>query len=117
MADIFNITCSSVTQAMICYIFWNIDNIQPPVVRGQSIHDEVQVEETDEFFDLQLRLWYQFMRDPEDRPSIYKSTLTQTTARGSFVENEDQTMQESLLEVNEEPNQLGNSLNSEKTDI
>ena len=99
MADIFNITCSSVTQAMICYIFWNIDKIQPPVVRGQSIHDEVQVEETDEFFDLQLRLWYQFMRDPEDRPSIYKSTLSQTTARGSFIENDYQNIDGSVNEV------------------
>ena len=63
--------------------------------------DEVQVEETDQFFDLQMRLWYQFMRNPEDRPSIFKSTLTQTTARGSFVETENQKMYESLLFVNE----------------
>ena len=63
--------------------------------------DEVQVEETDQFFDLQMRLWYQFMRNPEDRPSIFKSTLTQTTARGNFFETENQKMHESLLFVNE----------------
>ena len=41
MADTFNIFCSTVTQAMICYIFLNIDSIQPPVVRGVSEFDEV----------------------------------------------------------------------------
>ena len=27
MSDIFNIVCSAITQAMICYIFWNMENI------------------------------------------------------------------------------------------
>ena len=31
MTDIFNIICSSFTQAMMCYIFWNMENIQEPV--------------------------------------------------------------------------------------
>ena len=58
ISDALNIICSTLTQAMICYIFWNIDNIPAQVVRGLSEHDEVQVEEIDQFFDLQLRLWY-----------------------------------------------------------
>ena len=42
MADNINIFCSSIVQAMICYIFLNIDSIKPPVIRDNSEHDEVQ---------------------------------------------------------------------------
>ena len=41
ISDTINIFCSTITQAMICYIIWNIDNIKPPVVRGISEHDEI----------------------------------------------------------------------------
>jgi hypothetical protein len=70
-SDILNIICSSLTQAMICYIFWNVDNIKES---NNENNDEVFTEEIDENDDLQMRLWYQFMRDPEDeeRPSIYR---------------------------------------------
>ena len=57
ISDILNTICATINQAMICYICWNIDNIPARVVRGDSEHDEVQVEETDQYFDLQLRLW------------------------------------------------------------
>ena len=57
------------------------------------------------------------MRDPEDRPSIYKSNLTQTTARGSFVENDDQNMKGILLAIDDQPNKLQASLNIERIDI
>ena len=122
LADTLSIICSSLTQAMICYLFWNIDNIQPLGVRGLPEYDEVKVEETDQFFDLQLRLWYQFMRDQDDIPSIYQSKITSTTFRGSLIkndrqnlheiENDKQKMRESLLGTNEEPTQSRLSVNN-----
>ena len=57
VGDTFCIICSCITQAMICYILWNIDNIKPEFVRGNSEHDEVNAVEVDDHFDLQLRLW------------------------------------------------------------
>ena len=56
-ADTFCNICSCITQAMVCYILWNIDEIEPEVIRGNSEHDQVSVVEVDEHFDLQLRLW------------------------------------------------------------
>ena len=85
MADNINIFCSSIVQAMICYIFLNIDSIKPPVIRDNSEHDEVQVEEIDAHFDLQMRLWYQFMRDPDDIASFYQTTETEIAGEGSFI--------------------------------
>ena len=102
MADTFNIICSTVTQAMICYIFLNIDSIQPPVGRGVSEHDEVHAVETDAHFDLQMRLWHQFMRDPDDIASIYQSNETKIAEEESFVENNNQSMHRSLFDVQEE---------------
>ena len=61
--DILSFFCSSTTQMMICYIFWNMDNIQfVPVPAAQQNVDEedtrddaieeVQVKQTDYEFDL-----------------------------------------------------------------
>jgi hypothetical protein len=36
MADTFTAVCSSLTQAIICYIFWNIENLQEPFVLDEE---------------------------------------------------------------------------------
>ncbi len=58
------------TQSMICYIFWNMENIEEPYVENDV---ELHIEEVDENDDLQMRLWYQFMRNPDERPTFYRS--------------------------------------------
>ena len=45
MTDCLAIFCSSITQAMICYIFWNMENIQEPVTETDD--DIPRVEEVD----------------------------------------------------------------------
>ena len=57
------------------------------------------------------------MSYPEDRPSIYKSTLIQTTEEDNFVENDYQNIQGSLFKIYDEPNQLQVSLNDDRNDI
>ena len=63
IAFIFYIICSSTTQVMTCYIFWNMDNIQfVPVsadrkndeeeVDTEEVIEEVRVERIDSEFDL-----------------------------------------------------------------
>ena len=65
--------CSAITQVRICYIFWNMDNIQfvplpatletnEEEVTSEEAIEEVRVERIDSDFDLQLRMWQQFMR-------------------------------------------------------
>ena len=67
-ADIFLNFTSSLTQIMICYIFWKMDSIQfVPVpatedndneeAAKEEVMQEVRVERTDSEFDLQLRMW------------------------------------------------------------
>ena len=75
MTDFLTILCSSVTQAMICYIFWNLENIQEPVTEADD--DLPRVEEVDTQPDIQMRLWYQFMRDPNDSLSSFRSVVRQ----------------------------------------
>ena len=48
-SDIFTVVCSALTQEMMCYIFWNMENIKEPV---EEINDEVHVEEVDQNDDL-----------------------------------------------------------------
>ena len=54
-ADIFNNICSCITQAMICFVFWNIDNIETQVVRVSSERDKIQdpeeIEDDEEAFE------------------------------------------------------------------
>ena len=77
--------CSTMTEGMICYIFWNMNNIQfVPVpsaletneeeVATEEAIEEVRVERTDSEFDLQLRMWQQFMR--VDTFSVYQRSRT-----------------------------------------
>ena len=69
MADIFNIVGSSATQALICYIFWNIENIREG---GIETRDDVHGEEIDEDTVLQMRHWHQLMATKViDLPSFY----------------------------------------------
>ena len=82
--EIVYVFVKSLIQAMICFIFWNMDNIKfVPVPVEQITSDEedtdnvIQVEliqQNDFNFQFQLRIWQQFMRDPS--ASIYRSTAT-----------------------------------------
>jgi hypothetical protein len=47
-----------------------MENIKEPYVENNV---ELYVEEVDENDDLQMRLWYQFMRNPDERPTLYRS--------------------------------------------
>ena len=69
-SDIFNMICSSLNKAIICYIFWKMDNIKVPI---EEKNYEVYVEEVDENDDFQMRLWYQFMKEPEEEFCVYRS--------------------------------------------
>ena len=53
-----------------------MENTKEPV---EENYVEIHVEEVDQNDDLQMRLWYQFMRDPEDRLSIFQSPQSART--------------------------------------
>ena len=73
-ADILLYSCSSITQMMICYIFWNLDNIKfvPLPASKENASEEVSTDDSikvelvkpnDSDFEFQLRMWQQFMRE------------------------------------------------------
>ena len=76
-ADILLYSCSSITQMMICYIFWNLDNIifVPLSASKENASEEVSTDDSikvikvelvkrnDSDFEFQLRMWQQFMRE------------------------------------------------------
>ena len=64
--------CTSLTQFMICYIFWNIDNIRFVPIPKEEVDGEIQVERTDSEFNLQLRMWQQFIK--KSASSVFLST-------------------------------------------
>ena len=85
---VFYVFGSAITQVMICYIFLNMGKIQfVPVpaaletdeeeVAAEEAIEEVRVERTDSEFDLQLRMWQQFMRVAPS--SVYRRSRTSTS--------------------------------------
>ena len=85
---VFYVFGSVITQVMICYIFLNMGKIQfVPVpadletdeeeVAAEEAIEEVRVERTDSEFDLQLRMWQQFMRVAPS--SVYRRSRTSTS--------------------------------------
>ena len=60
-----------------------MENTKEPV---EENYDEIHVEEVDQNDDLQMRLWYQFMRYPEDRSSIFRSS--QSARPSCFLDND-----------------------------
>lgn len=64
-----------------------------------------------------MRLWYQFMRDPEDIASVFQTNENEIDGEVSFIDNSNHEIVRSLLETNNEPNQLDVSLNASEIDI
>ena len=59
-----------------------------------------------------MRLWYQFMRDPEDIASVFQTEENENAGEVSFIDNTDHNMVGCLLETNNEPNKIVVSLNA-----
>jgi hypothetical protein len=85
--QLLEIFCDRLTEVMICYIFWNMDNIQfvPVPTANKTAEEEVApedaiklelVQSTDLTFSLQLVMWQQFMRVPNS--SVHRSLKTST---------------------------------------
>ena len=72
-----------------------LETDEEEVITEEAI-EEVRVERTDSEFDLQLRMWQQFMREAPS--SVYQRTRTSSAApQDSQVESNNQPKQESLL--------------------
>lgn len=76
--DVVNVLCMFITSILLCFIFLNLEHTasdERGTILTKDEFGEVVVEEFNERDFHQLRLWKQFMRDPDDRPSIYRSTI------------------------------------------